>query len=91
MSETEIREVYKQALDQWGIERQTFMVVEECGELLNALAKFRRNRATIAEIITELADVSIMCEQLAVFYGEQAFVKERERKLTRLRDKLYML
>lgn len=88
MSNEEKRRIYNAALNQWGLAKQTFMVMEECGELLNVLAKAMRYRATKAEIITELADVAIMVEQMAFFYGEKNFIAEKERKLERLKNRL---
>ena len=88
MSNEEKRRIYNTALNQWGLVNQTFMVMEECGELLNVLAKAKRNRVTQEEIITELADVSIMVEQMAFFYGEKNFIAEKERKLERLKKRL---
>ena len=64
------------------------MVVEECAELVNAISKSRRKRVGIDAIITELADVAIMVEQMAFFYGEEKFYKEKERKLNRLQKRL---
>ena len=55
---------------------------------LNAIAKSKRDRAGKDEIITELADVSIIVEQMAFFYGEGDFKKEKERKLLRLKERL---
>jgi NTP pyrophosphatase (non-canonical NTP hydrolase) len=62
--------------------------MEETGELLAALGKFDRNRVGEADVITELADVSIMVEQMAVVFGMDDFKKEKERKLTRLKERL---
>lgn len=80
--------ILKAAVNKWGIVNQMFMVMEECGELLNVLAKANRKRVSNADIITELADVSIMIEQMAVYFGASAFRSEKERKLERLRRRL---
>ena len=64
------------------------MAIEECAELTNALAKLARGRVSQADIITELADVSIMVDQLAIFFGEKAFAEERSRKVRRLEERL---
>ena len=85
----EKRQIYNGALTRWGIINQVFMVMEECGELLNVLAKAKRERATKEEIITELADVSIMVEQMAFYYGEEDFIAEKERKLERLKHRVF--
>jgi NTP pyrophosphatase (non-canonical NTP hydrolase) len=88
MTDTEKVLLYAEALDNWGIEAQVAMVMEETGEMLSALAKARRGRVTKDEIITELADVSIMMEQMAVYFGLDEFREEKERKLLRLKERL---
>lgn len=85
----EKHQIYNGALTRWGIVNQVFMVMEECGELLNVLAKAKRERATKEDIITELADVSIMVEQMAFYYGEEEFNAEKERKLERLKHRVF--
>ena len=67
---------------------QVLMVGEECGELLSALSKYNRGRIETPDVITELADVSIMVEQMAEFLGYEDFEKEKERKLERLKERL---
>lgn len=88
MTDTEKVLLYTDALDSWGIEAQVAMVMEETGEMLSALAKARRGRVSKDEIITELVDVSIMMEQMAVCFGLDEFREEKERKLLRLKERL---
>jgi NTP pyrophosphatase (non-canonical NTP hydrolase) len=88
MTREEQRKIQQTALNTHGIIKQQWMLIEECGELLNAIAKSKRDRAGKDEIITELADVSIIVEQMAFFYGEEDFNKEKERKLLRLKERL---
>jgi len=88
MTEEERITLYIKALRKYGIDAQRMMVVEETGELLNALAKECRGRATNREVITELADVDIMIEQMAVNFGYADFKEEKERKLKRLSERL---
>lgn len=88
MTQKEQKEIQQLALNIHGIHKQQWMLIEECGELLNAIAKSKRDRAGKDEIITELADVSIIVEQMAFFYGEGDFKKEKERKLLRLKERL---
>jgi len=80
--------LYYKALGTFGIVAQEWMLVEECGELLNAFAKLRRGRASKEDIITELADVHIMVEQMACFFGLEEFQAEKERKLARLEERI---
>lgn len=78
--------LYNAAIAKWGVGAQKNMAYEEIGELLTALARDDRGRATAEDIITELADVTIMCEQLATILGYDLYELELERKLLRLRD-----
>ena len=88
MTDAEEVLLYRNVISAFGIDAQVLMVMEETGELLSALAKAKRGRSTRAEIITELADVSIMMDQMAVYFGIDEFRTEKERKLLRLRSRL---
>lgn len=88
MEEKERIELYERALTDWGVKAQVMMVMEETGEMLNAIGKFDRGRVNESEVITELADVWIVMEQMAVFFGWDEFQKEKQRKLERLRERL---
>lgn len=80
--------LYKRVIDVYGIDAQKWMLVEECGELLNAISKLKRNRSTKEDIITELADAHIMIEQMAFFFGWDEFQEEKKKKLQKLRMRL---
>ena len=78
-------EIYKAALEKYGVGAQIGMLTEECGELLSAINKFNRSRCSRDDVLTELADVSIMVEQLSLIYGGyDKFLEEKNKKLTRL-------
>lgn len=81
-------ELYVRAIQLWGIQAQKLMVFEEIGELMSKMAKENRGRSSKEEIITDLADVSIMVEQMAVNYGWRDYCKEKSRKLKRLKKRL---
>ena len=78
--------LYKEAIEKWGEEAQVNMLNEECGELIAAVAQFRRGRTSYHDVMTELADVFIMVEQIATMMNYDDFEKELERKLIKLRD-----
>lgn len=80
--------VCKHAVDKFGPQSQIDMAIEECAELINALCKLRRERAGTLDVVTEIADVQIMCEQLAYMFGEKTVVDERKRKIERLRKRI---
>lgn len=76
--------ICRKAIETFGADHQKLLAIEECSELINALAKEKRDRVNEADIITEIADVQIMCEQLAQMYGQRKVALERFRKLRRL-------
>ena len=82
------KEVYAGVILEFGIENQKKMLHEEIGELLSALNKYDRGRVNDEAVITEIADVMIMLEQMAFIFGEEEVEAEKERKLQRLLDRL---
>lgn len=88
MTQQERIDLYEKAIGAWGVPNQVMMVMEESGEMLNALAKFNRGRSTEDEIVTELADVWILMEQMAVVFGWDKFQQQKEYKLQRLQERI---
>ena len=86
MDKEERLKLYDAAITKWGVGAQKTMAFEELGELITALAQDNRGRVTTEELLTELADVTIMCEQMAFILGFEDYEKEVDRKLIRLRD-----
>lgn len=86
--EKEEKLLYEQAIKKWGVSSQVNMAYEEMGELISALNKFSRGRISTDELITEIADVQIMVEQLSVMFGISAVSSEKEMKLRRLNYRL---
>lgn len=80
--------LYRKAIACYGFPAQAAMAVEECSELTNAICKFRRGRVNEDDIITEIADVMIMCEQLASHFGKDKVALEKKKKLERLEERL---
>lgn len=85
---TENVDLYNKALSFFGYDAQEKMLFEECSELVFALCKHSRGLGSIRSIITELADVHIMVEQMALFYGMERFTEEKNRKINRLKERL---
>lgn len=71
----------------WGKEAQVLVAIEEMSELTKELLKdVNRKKENRQEIIEELADVSIMLEQLKVIYDIQDeelenIIKEKVKRL----------
>ncbi len=62
----EERALYLRAIAAWGVEAQINMFVEEVGELLSVLGKYRRGRVGPFRVAEELVDLRIMVGQVAV-------------------------
>lgn len=81
--------ILKQALDTYGAEAQTLMVMEEMSELQKELCKHARgadNRENIAE---EIADVLIMLDQMMLLYScKESVERYRDEKIKRLAERL---
>lgn len=84
------QDLFETVITKFGFDAQKAMAIEECAELINALCKEKRGRAD-EDIITEIADVQIMCEQLAIIYGKEKVRQERLRKLLRLHKRIQSL
>lgn len=87
MTQGEKFRLYEDVLTRRGYEHQEGKLLEECGELITAISRFPM-RAERHDVITELADVSIMVEQMAYHHGYEAFCQEREYKLNRLKERI---
>ena len=85
MNETEL---YKKAIERWGIESQVGIVIEECSELITAICHAQRDRATVIDIAQEVADVEIMCGQLREIIGNDIVTQCKKEKLIRLEQRI---
>jgi NTP pyrophosphatase (non-canonical NTP hydrolase) len=80
--------VYKKAVETFGIEPQRKTAIEEMAELINAMMKYDRGRNSKDDIIEEIADVTIMMQQLAIIYGQEEVQQQIDFKTNRLANKL---
>lgn len=81
--------IYRRALNSFGADAQTDMAIEECAELTLALQHYKRGR--LANVITEIADVTIMAGQMRLLFGAEAVDAEIKEKLERLNHRLERL
>ncbi len=84
---TEAAELLDGAMQKWGVESQLDMAIEECSELIVAIQHKRRNRVKWDSVIEELADVSLVVDQLKTL-APTAFEEMRQKKMNRLEDLL---
>ena len=84
----EQKEILSQAIHKYGVEKQENQCIEECAELTTALLHLRRGKCQPADVITEIADVIIMCEQMKLIYGTAIVDEEVKRKVEKLKKNL---
>lgn len=88
-NDNERRALYLEAKCTFGLYHQMMKAIEELGELTVVLSRMQDDRCTIQDLITEMADVNIMLEQLETFFGAHYLVwQEKQRKLERLKNRI---
>lgn len=88
MSEKEFDEIVKRAIETFGKDAQIQMLFEEMAELQNAICKLSRGRGTAGDVCEEIADVMIMCFQMAQIFGAKAVEQAANFKMRRLKYRL---
>jgi len=72
------------ALNTFGPDHQIDKCIEECGELIAALTRYRDGRATVEDVVDELADVGVMRRQMVKHFGPAAVARRTDEKMERL-------
>lgn len=81
--------VYQAALRKWGVDLQTMMAVEEMSELTKEICKIKRGKIDLDALADEIADVTIMLEQLRMIYGlNDAVCDHMDAKILRLQSRV---
>ena len=81
--------VYQAAIQKWGIALQIIVAIEEMSELTKELCKDRRSKLVRESLIDEIADVTIMMEQLRVIFGiNEEVCRRMDAKVRRLKDRV---
>ena len=89
----ERRDTYNAAFKSLGVIHQVYVAIEEMSEVTKALTKFLRDpahiEAAMPSIIEEVADATIMLEQLRLIFGINDEVCEAmDAKIERLKEKV---
>lgn len=91
ISYEERKAVYETAIEIWGVESQIWMALEEMSELQKEICKLRRGKRDLEALADEIADVTIMLEQLRlIFELNDQVSKHMDRKILRLKGRLDM-
>ena len=79
----------KQIAEYYGYESQIDQMCEECAEFIVARSKVRRNVPDSWDnLIEEIADISIMVDQMKLIIGEDTINKVRAHKIRRQLDRI---
>lgn len=85
----ERKATYQVALETWGPEAQTMMAVKEMSELTKEICKIWRRKIDREALADEVADVTIMLEQLRLIYNiNDAVCAHMDKKIQRLKGRL---
>lgn len=77
--------VYAAACKKWGLAAQSVVAIEELSELAKEVCKALRGQADINHMAEEVADVTIMLEQLRMMYDlGPAVERHMDSKIMRL-------
>lgn len=78
-------DILVKAIDQFGNQNQISKAIEEMSELISELARYQNNKGMNVNLIEEIADVSIMVDQLKLIFGSELVDCQRAVKLRRLK------
>lgn len=89
------KELYRKCLDTYGFQAQLNQLQEECGELIVATNHLRRERISYMKLVEEMADVTIMMEQILQYLEDttgtcpfDTLEKIYQTKIEKLKSKL---
>ena len=83
------KKVYEDALIRWGKQNQLVVAIEEMSELQKEICKYFRHEGKAQDLIEEVADVSIMLEQIIFMFDLEADVERvMGEKVQRLEGRL---
>ena len=89
VSPDERRAIYLAAFEKYGEQCQQNKFDEELGEFLTELGRMRNGAGNYANLAEEMADLTIMLEQLAMIYGiEDEMAEQKDYKVRRLAQRI---
>lgn len=80
------RLTFEKALDRYGVEHQTTKLLEEMGELTSELCRMQDGRSSLDRIASEIADVTILLDQLQMRWQCGGLVQRWRLEKTRRLD-----
>lgn len=78
--------IFDEAVELWGEEHQLCKAIEECSELIQAICKYQLDPVGSRDkVLEEMADASLMIQQLINRFGREEYETAYNRKLFRLK------
>lgn len=72
------KDIMNKAIDHYGTTAQTYMLMEECAELIQAVSKYNRKCEGSKNLMEEIADVEIMIEQVKMILERDGYKNCRQ-------------
>lgn len=87
---TEHKLMCSKILQHYGVSSQLRKLAEECGEAVQAALKYdyKADEITKQALITEIADLEIMVQQIKLAVGYEEVIKEVDFKLNRQLERI---
>lgn len=84
------KSILEEAVQVFGREKQTSIILEECLELGLSITRYRRedNQVNMDNLIDELADVAIVAEYGPILFDKAAIQERIDYKLARLKKRI---
>lgn len=84
-------ELLEKCIETWGAKSQSYVAIGEAAEYIDAIVKFGRGQEVLpTELIGEIADNFIMCQQMACIFGKEQVNKriaEKEQDIIKRLEK----
>ncbi len=84
-------ELLERCIETWGAQSQSYVAIGEAAEYIDAIVKFGRGQTPLpSDLIGEIADNFIMCQQMAYIFGKDEVNKriaEKEKDLIKRLEK----
>ena len=82
------REILTSAIEEFGIDPQVDMAIEECAEVIQAIQHHKRGRESGDRVVEEIADAIIILNQLALMFDRHKVGSHIAEKLDQLNHRV---
>ena len=83
LTDAERMKIVERVAKHYGFTPQLDMMIEECGEMIVAISKYKRKRVSTERLIEEFANIWIVLKQMGIFLDESSIANVIDYKLRR--------